>query len=363
MNRDIPPSSSTPPDLRKYAARKIIGIYFLSTVSIMVTAITTAITSPFYGIESALYILFIFSPGIVLIFMQLQGFITKQQESLAALSKKPVWPHMAAAAVLMSLLFTSITVGFLFNRFADTAEPEPTRTVIQSKYISYGKGRRTYYNIRIAPPVPSPMPFHLFNTMSLRLTQSDYGRVIEGESEVEILVYKGALGLPWYKRDPHALEIVGATQKDAPPATNQPLPQTIVTDGLMREACNWKKNFDLNREIPNLVPSGYHRDFWPNGAPRSVEPQVNGRNHGMAHYTFANGALYADIPWKDGKKHGVFTLYRDDGTKEQELSYFQGQLFGLQQWFDKSGRLESEYIYIDDNTPLMANRCSGLNTP
>lgn len=126
----------------------------------------------------------------------------------------------------------------------------------------------------------------------------------------------------------------------------------------LREACDWRERIARDDEIEPRAPDGYLRDYWPNGAPRSVEPLVGGRRHGYAHYTFANGALYGDIPWRDGRKHGVFTLYREDGSKEGTMSDRDGVPYGLNEWFAPDGRRTAAEVYLDDRHFAPPERCA-----
>jgi hypothetical protein len=148
---------------------------------------------------------------------------------------------------------------------------------------------------------------------------------------------------------------------DAPPAVETPPPRRSSSapsvSPAVRDACDWRGHIARDGEIEERAPTGYHRDFWPNGAPRSIEPLVEGRRHGLAHYTHADGVVYGDIPWRDGKKHGVFTLYREDGSREQTLSYRDGVPYGLCEWFAPDGRRTSAAIYLDQKHTVPPQRC------
>lgn len=144
-------------------------------------------------------------------------------------------------------------------------------------------------------------------------------------------------------------------------STSSPPPQPAYNPEALI-ACKWTKRFNLRKEIEPIEPDNYIQDFWPNGAPRSVEPTVKGLRHGISRYTFENGLLKADIPWKHGEKHGVFKIYRDDGTLEQVSSYKSGQLYGVQEWYDSKGILSHSELHTIDGqikTPsFCANRRS-----
>ncbi|MDY0028993.1 MAG: hypothetical protein RBR86_03525 [Pseudobdellovibrionaceae bacterium] len=132
----------------------------------------------------------------------------------------------------------------------------------------------------------------------------------------------------------------------------------LPPEHILKEACLWKKNFNIETDIEPIEPTDYMRDFWPNDTPRSVEPTVNGLRHGIGHYTFANGNLYGDIPWNHGEKHGTFALFREDGTLDQVLSYKNGHLYGINQWFNASGHTITSWLYIDNDTYYPTLACA-----
>lgn len=154
-----------------------------------------------------------------------------------------------------------------------------------------------------------------------------------------------------------AIGAFAAVHYDQPARPSAP-PQDLAVDrSLLNAACAWRGAYNQALEIEALAPTEYRREFWSGGAPRSVEPLVDGAPHGVARYTFANGALYGEIPWRRGKKHGVFTLYREDGSKEMTLSYRDGHNFGLNQWFAPDGRLSEAWVYLGDDAPVSPALC------
>ena len=136
----------------------------------------------------------------------------------------------------------------------------------------------------------------------------------------------------------------------------------LPPEEVLKEACLWKKNFNLETYIELIPTTEYIREYWPSGNPKSLEPTVNGLRHGMGFYTFDNGKNYAMIPWKHGKKHGAFTLFREDGTIEQALSYKDGEQYGINQWYSTQGKVIASHLYIDQNTTLPPLACANYLT-
>jgi len=145
-------------------------------------------------------------------------------------------------------------------------------------------------------------------------------------------------------------------QGDSEQAARVPAP---AKSEALKAACAWREHIRRDDEIEPRAPEGYMRKYWPNGMPRSEEPLVSGRFHGIGHYTFANGAVYGDIPWRHGQKHGVFTLYREDGSKEQTLSYRDGVPYGLDEWFAPDGRRTKAWVYLDEKHFVPPEQCEG----
>ncbi len=81
------------------------------------------------------------------------------------------------------------------------------------------------------------------------------------------------------------------------------------------------------------------------GQRETLEPKVNGKNHGLAGYYHPNGQLYGVINWVDGKKEGPYLLRREDGTFEQYLSYHEGNPDGIAIWVNADGSIQQVAEY------------------
>ena len=140
----------------------------------------------------------------------------------------------------------------------------------------------------------------------------------------------------------------------APLAASAPAPQ--VSAEALAGACQWRDKVATPQ--PARTPDRWRRDYWPNGAERSVEPVVGGALEGVGHYTYANGALYGDIPWRNDRKHGVFTLFREDGSREMTLAYRDGDVYGLNEWFGPDGKLQQAWVYLADGQIVSPDLCA-----
>jgi hypothetical protein len=92
------------------------------------------------------------------------------------------------------------------------------------------------------------------------------------------------------------------------------------------------------------------------GQRESLEPLLNGQNHGTARYYHPNGQLYGIIQWDHGQKVGSHTLYRENGIPEQYLSYKDGKLTGTAIWTNDDG-LVSQYAQYAEGELESSNHC------
>lgn len=300
---------------------------------------------PFSMRESLLLVLLLALPFSVLAYRSLRpiffelGVGEKNEggdtNSLITSSKRDTFLYLF---LIFIVYFFLVWAFFQANSVFDTSSAETKSfTVIATEEGANGLGQPRYYAY---VPVPDfvDLPFHFTDRERIEISMSESRRIVVGVSQITLFVHHGALGIPWYETA-YSLEGLAERMPDSEiilhdGATIPPL----IQDEKLKEACLWKKNFNFSSEIEAIAPDDYIRDYWAGGEPRSVEPVVKGERHGLGHYTFANGQVYADIPWKHGKKHGVFTLYREDGTREQVLSYKEGEPYGINLWYKADGQ-------------------------
>ena len=335
---DTPPLPS--PEANKRRDKNRVTILSLILVG---CGIVSLLYTPFWPLESAIYIAGLCSPLYLLAYRPVAGFIA----SGSAPDAKRVLLGLACCVLVGAL----VSVAFVANVTLDSSEAEQQPFVILYKDWSTHKNSRTY-KAHIAHPFPSPLPFGFSDTESITIGKSDYDRVTEGSSKIVLTLHQGFLGMPWYETRHSFIGLSATTSIPAQTSRQRTEAETA--------ACQWRDHFSVEREIEAIEPDDYIRDYWGNHAPRSIEPTVHGERHGIAHYTFANGELYSDIPWKHGQKHGTFILHREDGSVEQRLSYRDGELYGINEWYDEKGALKTRLLYLNSSTTENAHICDGV---
>ncbi len=258
------------------------------------------------------------------------------QPTTSRLKRAAAIPPKALFTLVFFLLPASIILPL--NRMWDNADATIQQVEITDKRYSTStdnKGHTTdRYRVKYLAPVKSIIPFGPENyTQTMRVEYPEYRFLTPHASTIELEIHPGFLGLPWVRRTSKRLS-TGA------------LPNAALTAA----ACRYTAHYNQDTEILAMEPTGYNREYWPNGKIKSEEPLVYGKPHGMAHYTFDNGKKYADIPWKNGKKHGVFTLLRADGSREMRLSYRNGTLYGVSEWYNEAGNLRQRALYMGDDS-------------
>lgn len=256
--------------------------------------------------------------------------------------------------VIFSLIYALLTLVTVLhiNVSQDKTKPEDASFIIVSKHYEQFNNSTVFY-VDIEQPEFVDPSYLMSDIESIKVSRYEYERAIPRKSIITLTYQTGALDIPWYitygleRLAPHPVQ----QASDTYPADNPDIPL----------ACVWKSQFDAHAEIGNTPPHNYIRDFWEGGQPRSVEPTINDKRHGIAHYTFANGGMYGDIPWKNGQKHGVFKLYRENGKLDQVLSYKDGKPYGVQQWYKSDGvTLSRSILYLQNGRQKNPSACAGL---
>lgn len=318
-----------------------------STVTMVLAVVTWLVAELFYcplqEIEAWAYAALVTLPlALLIVYVFKDKFYAQQTPDVSASQK--------ASAIFVGGLFFAGFLASLFilvNGALDHSPAESVKLTIANRTWRTHKGSTTYF-AKVPVTSPPPLGLKLYQFDEIIISHGDYDRITPGRTQIEFAKHRGSLGLPWIARQDYHLS-------DPPPAE-----LSFQRAEELKDACLWTRNFEFTREIENLSAESYRRDFWSGQQPRSVEPIVAGQIHGLAHYTFANGQTYADIPWKHGKKHGVFTLYREDGSKEETLSYKDGHLYGLNRWFDPNGKTTNSIVYLDDATSFSDSACGDL---
>lgn len=269
-----------------------------------------------------------------------------------------------------SLIVTVLGCGFLlwlatiftYNRMADTSPVTYANEKILLVDYNSSKHSRRYY-VTVNNPNPPLLSFLQTPTVHINIRETDVRHVTPHQTSIRFPIHQGALGLPWTQE--YTYELIKPLDAFSDRLTNQTTfpaltPQHTVPFTEISAACRWTKQAYTVNDIEPIPPTSYIRDYWANGAPRSVIPMVGDEKHGIERDTFKNGQLYANIPWKHNKKHGVFTLYRPDGSTEQRLSYKDGTPYGINQWFDSNGQITYHYLYISEKVILPARMCRGV---
>lgn len=338
-----PPDQTSSSDTPK---KKTLGKQLATTIVLaailMIGASLLHHSKVFAIYETSVYIVLVSSPFGFFLYHRIKNWIT------ATLGNASKYNGAIAFSAFFCLLV--LIAALSYNVYMDSSLPDKKSFTVIDKSTRSGKSSKYYY-ADIQRPDFVQTPFSFFSTESIRITKSEYDRLIPNATRISLSYHMGELAIPWY--DDYALNGLGA----APVA--QPIqPTARHTESDVQTACLWKSTFNADTDIGKITPDKYFRDYWDNKHPRSVEPLVRGQRHGIAHYTFANGGIYADIPWKHGQKHGVFTLYRDDGTREQTLSYKDGTPFGIQEWYDTNGTLSKSYLYMGDGNTQNPSVCA-----
>lgn len=255
--------------------------------------------------------------------------------------------------IMAGILFASALVRGLLviNIICDTSTPEQMTFTVTDSMSKTAKNSKHYY-AKIDTPDFIRLPLHFGFGEKVFINKDEYERIEPHETRITLEVHKGFLGFPWFTR---AYQLEGL--KAASPSYTAPAMNVNEDTATLKAACLWGAHFNAATAIENIPPQDYRRDFWAGGEPRSVEPLVNGQNHGIGHYTFANGKMYGDIPWRNGQKHGAFTLYREDGTRDQTLSYKDGHLFGINEWYLPNGEVKESWLYLNDDKVLNVHVC------
>jgi hypothetical protein len=251
---------------------------------------------------------------------------------------------------------------FTYNRMADTSPTTYANEKILLVDYTSGKHSRNYY-VEVHNPNPPLLPFFDTPTTHISIRESDVTHITPHQTSIRFPIHQGALGLPWTQHHTYdVLKPLDAFGERLTSHTTMPAltPQHTVPFSEISAACRWSKQAYMVNDIEPITPTSYARDFWLNGALRSVIPMVGDEKHGIEHDTFDNGQVYGDIPWKHNKKHGVFTLHRPDGSTEQRLSYKDGAPYGINQWFDSNGQMTYSYLYINEKVILPARMCRGM---
>jgi len=254
-------------------------------------------------------------------------------------------PPKAFFTLVLFLLPASVILPL--NRLLDNADATVQQVeIIDKRYASStdDAGNTTErYRVLYLAPAKSIIPFGPENyRQSMRVDEKEYPFFRPNASTIELEIHPGFLGLPWVRRTSKRLQM-----------------GTLPDAALIAAACRYTAHFNPDNNILGMEPTGYNRDYWPNGKIKSEEPLVYGKPHGIAHYKFDKGQTYGDIPWKNGKKHGVFTLFREDGSKEMRLSYRNGNLYGVSEWYAVAGNVSQRALYLgDDNAPQDASICN-----
>lgn len=333
----------------------ICSLFF--TIAVSGLAILMALTSPLRPFEVFLYLFFwsALATFALMYFLPMEKwlFIPPKAENIENISVQisQLKTAIKTALTIKILIFISVACLFIYimlaaNKWLDASPAEKMTLPVTGKHIHDDEGSISYL-AEVRSPIPSYMPFGISMNSYENIVvsnQQEYDRVLPGHSQVTVSVHKGYLGFPWYESGYHITHLASENVSNISPA-------------LIKEACQWRQNFTVARDIEPLPPQGYQREHWPNGALKSEEPLVNGQIHGIGKYWFDNGARYGEIPYNHGKKHGYFMLYRADGNKDQSLSYKDGHPFGLCEWYKEDGSLKERYLMVDEHTALPASKC------
>jgi hypothetical protein len=327
---------------------KLASAYIRFTyIAFFVTAVSFMFCKPAHTVESIIYCLCITIPFVIASFVA-SIFVMKNQWLLQPRSIDLVFVYLGMTFVVTAFFFAG-------NVILDHSLADSKTIQIVGKHIRTNKGSR-HYQVEVQTPLQSLLPFSIDNTDDVSIySESEYAQVIPYKSRVTIKIHPGFFHMPWYE-DKYFFTGLGHSRSTSPSIPDGSLTNSNKQE-LISQACNWRKSFNFNSDIEVITPDDYHRDFWPGGEPRSVEPMVQGKNHGMGHYTFANGRVYGDIPWQHGNKHGFFTLYREDGSVDQILSYKDGHPFGINEWYEPNGQLKIKWLYLDETKTLPASAC------
>jgi hypothetical protein len=332
------PSSNQPQSIDR---KKRIASIFVATAILLICGAAFHFINIFAVYETIIYILLISSPLGIFIYRKTQARFQKFFLNLPQYNSTICF----IAVYCLSIIILTLTI----NIYTDNSLPEKATFTVIEKHI-YSHKSSKYYYADISMPTFVKLPYMFSTTEGIQVSKREYDRIDLGKTRIELAYHMGSLDFPWYE----GYSLSGLLSFN--PNINL---DTIDTGNVdIQSACLWKSQFNPDKEIEKLTPNNYIRDFWQGGEPRSVEPMVDGLRHGIGHYTFANGKIYADIPWKHGQKHGVFTLYREDGTREQALSYKDGKVYGIEEWFDTNGNLTQSYLYLADEKPHDINLCS-----
>lgn len=353
----MPLHSITPVNLFRIVAVITVAVSFIVT-----SAAFNHYGSPFQLFDALLVCAIYVSPLTLLICRRFSSYIdligtTAGETYYASLEKsgmqmntktfiigKTVAHVLTALYVTFFLTALSININIVF----DTSSPITYEAPIIDKGIVKGKSNLpgSNYHVIIDKPEFVQLPFELNFKEKIAISKTDWESADTNVSSIILSTHTGLLGIPWY-----------SAQHDFRNLRKKVTNRQPVSQEKISEACTWAGRFNSEIDIEKITPNDYRRDFWPNGQPRSVEPLVNNQVHGIGHYTFANGALYGDIPWRHGNKHGTFTLYHEDGTRDQTLSYKDGHLFGINQWHSPNGEVKEQWLYLDDNTHYSVVLC------
>ncbi len=274
------------------------------------------------------------------------------------------WQHIAdknlrqsgpVVAIYCFLGLTALLTGAVLtlNQILDQREGSLIEAAVQEKILTHGKHKSKNYYLRIASPAPAWFNWlgDVGDVEDIRVNRNVYDRAIEGTTTVSLVIYDGALGMPWYRLPDNAFGNLSTTTSST----------SSLGDKLANEihtACLWRENFNLATEIGHAPAQDYRREYWPNGALKAEEPLINGVMHGVGQYWFDNGSRYANIPFKQGQKHGIFILHRANGTIEQQLSYKDGQLYGINTWYDENGTVAAAAVYVANNQYFPLRYCN-----
>lgn len=261
---------------------------------------------------------------------------------LAVLLAKRVKPDVGKLGLFATMgFFCLISVPlFLFvNKNFDTSlEERVTRNVIAREVHTGSKGAKSHYAIFDGTPLMKDL---WGEENSVRVTNRIYRSIVPDQTQIELHIKDGYLGVPW---------LSGKVWKNTSvEQVRQKHTRVYEQDSPSRKAAlQWSSDHPFPTSMsfdPETHPHAQQK--WPNGTVKQIEPLYKGTIHGVAGYWLDNGQLYGYIPYEMGRKQGCFRLYRQDGNLDQDLCYKDGQLYGLSRWYNPDGSLMTEAVYYD----------------
>jgi len=111
---------------------------------------------------------------------------------------------------------TTINLGFLLNRHADTFKAEHASYKIIGTHTekandNFHSNAKIYFAAVENPYYPAWIPVWSTNTLSIQVTEEDYTQITQHPYNLSITLHRGLFRLPWAQKSSYVLEAIPAS--------------------------------------------------------------------------------------------------------------------------------------------------------